>query len=124
VSFNDQRLGVKVEEGIIDIRAALKKHPNQEVEADMMDVINGGDTILHKLETYIHTLSKTDNSYVIKEDKMDWGPAVTRPRKIICVGLNYKKHADETKAPYPEVPIIFNKFDNALTGHQSEITVP
>ena len=42
------------------------------------------------------------------------GLAVTRPSKIICVGLNYRKHADETGAKYPEVPILFNKFKTRL----------
>jgi 2-keto-4-pentenoate hydratase/2-oxohepta-3-ene-1,7-dioic acid hydratase in catechol pathway len=49
---------------------------------------------------------------------------VTAPNKIICVGLNYRKHADETNAPYPEYPILFNKFNNTLTGHRKDIAVP
>ena len=52
------------------------------------------------------------------------GACVTRPSKIICVGLNYRKHADETGAKYPEVPILFNKFQNALAGHKQNIAVP
>src|SRR5690606_33440597 len=60
----------------------------------------------------------------VNDDEITWGPCVTRPHKIICVGLNYRKHADETNAPYPEVPILFNKFDNTLTGHKDEIRVP
>ena len=68
--------------------------------------------------------SANGNAVVIDEEDLEWGPCVTRPHKIICVGLNYRKHADETNAPYPEVPILFNKFDNTLTGHQSEIAIP
>src|SRR5699024_7278732 len=62
--------------------------------------------------------------FLLDEKDVAWGPAVSRPRKIICVGLNYRRHADETKAKYPEIPIIFNKFDNALTGHLTGIKVP
>src|SRR5699024_1940563 len=79
---------------------------------------------LQELTTFITELPTLDKSYVKTKEEVEWGPALTRPRKIICVGLNYKKHADETKAAYPEIPIIFNKFDNALTGHQSNIAVP
>src|SRR5699024_4299669 len=46
------------------------------------------------------------------------------PSKIICVGLNYQKHADETHSPYPENPILFNKFNNTLTGHKQHVKVP
>ncbi len=45
-------------------------------------------------------------------------------KKIICVGLNYRKHAEETKAAIPEFPILFNKFHNTITAHGSEIAIP
>src|SRR5690606_16772336 len=44
--------------------------------------------------------------------------------KIICVGLNYRKHAEETNAPIPQYPILFNKFNNTLTGHGHEVPLP
>src|SRR5690625_6896072 len=44
--------------------------------------------------------------------------------KIICVGLNYQKHADEVKADYPKQFILFNKFNNALSAHQQAVTIP
>jgi len=49
---------------------------------------------------------------------------VTRPSKIIAIGLNYKDHADESKEELPdipEVPLIFSKFPNSVTGHNHEI---
>ena len=45
-----------------------------------------------------------------------FGPCVTHPEKIICVGLNYRKHAAETGNPVPETPILFNKYNTALSG--------
>src|SRR5699024_10613583 len=47
----------------------------------------------------------------------------TKPNKIICVGLNYRKHADETNSPYPETPILFTKYNNTLTAHKRDIAV-
>jgi 2-keto-4-pentenoate hydratase/2-oxohepta-3-ene-1,7-dioic acid hydratase in catechol pathway len=52
------------------------------------------------------------------------GPCVTHPNKMICVGLNYRKHAEETNASIPEYPILFNKFNNTLTGHNHEVPLP
>src|SRR5699024_5361154 len=124
VTFNNHQLGVQVDEGIIDVNQALQQVSNEHVVYDVMQLREGGKEALQELTTFITELATLDKSYVKTKEEVEWGPALTRPRKIICVGLNYKKHADETKAAYPEFPIIFNKFDNALTGHQSNITVP
>src|SRR5699024_8153299 len=103
---------------------AKEKHPNDVIATTMMDLIEGGDSAYQALSQYITTLDKTDRDYMKDEADITWDAAITRPRKIICVGLNYRKHADETKAPYPKVPVLFNKFDNALTGHLQNIKVP
>jgi|SRR5690625_1593740 len=120
---NKTKLGVKTEQGIIDIEAALKFYPKEAVSTHMMKLIQGGEDALKKVRNYVDELPH-DETYIIDEDSIEWGPAVINPEKIICVGLNYRKHADETKSPYPEVPVLFNKFNNALTGHLSEIAVP
>ncbi|WP_062308203.1 fumarylacetoacetate hydrolase family protein [Alicyclobacillus sendaiensis] len=51
-------------------------------------------------------------------------PPVTRPQKILCVGLNYRKHAEEAKMPIPSSPVYFAKFVNSLAGHGDEIAIP
>jgi 2-keto-4-pentenoate hydratase/2-oxohepta-3-ene-1,7-dioic acid hydratase in catechol pathway len=49
---------------------------------------------------------------------------ITRPPKIICVGLNYRDHAEESKLPIPEVPTIFAKFPTAALGPRQPIVLP
>jgi len=39
---------------------------------------------------------------------------VTEPEKIVCIGLNYRRHAAETNNPVPKLPILFNKYNSAL----------
>lgn len=51
-------------------------------------------------------------------------PPVTRPEKIICVGLNYRPHVEESRMPIPEYPVLFNKFNNALRGAGEPVKVP
>lgn len=121
---NTYALGVKTDEGVIDVKKAVEVFPENGVATDMMELIEGGDEAVRRLEQFVKSLDYKGAGFVKKESEIEWGPAVTKPSKIICVGLNYKKHADETKAKYPEVPILFNKFDNALTGHLAEIEVP
>ena len=51
-------------------------------------------------------------------------PPVPDPKKIVCVGLNYRDHAEESGMPIPENPILFAKFANAIVGHGRPIVVP
>ncbi len=46
------------------------------------------------------------------------------PQKVICVGLNYKDHAIESKMAIPKEPVLFSKFPSALIGHGEEIVAP
>lgn len=52
------------------------------------------------------------------------GPPVARPSKIVCIGLNYSKHAKETNAPIPKEPIIFFKSTTSYNGPNDPITIP
>ena len=49
---------------------------------------------------------------------------IPRPPKFICVGLNYRDHAEETKMPIPTVPTIFAKFSTAVIGPGDSIVLP
>ena len=49
---------------------------------------------------------------------------IPRPPKIICIGLNYKDHAAESKLPTPEVPTVFCKFPTAAIGPGQPIVLP
>jgi 2-keto-4-pentenoate hydratase/2-oxohepta-3-ene-1,7-dioic acid hydratase in catechol pathway len=51
-------------------------------------------------------------------------PPIDRPSKIVCVGLNYRDHAEEQGSPLPERPILFAKWPNSLSGPGDPIVVP
>jgi len=52
------------------------------------------------------------------------GSPIARPSKILCIGLNYKDHAEETGAKIPAEPIIFMKSTTALVGPNDDIMIP
>ncbi|MGO3162384.1 MAG: fumarylacetoacetate hydrolase family protein [Sphingobacteriaceae bacterium] len=52
------------------------------------------------------------------------GSPVARPSKIVCIGLNYKDHADETGTQIPQEPIIFMKSTTALNGPDDPVVIP
>jgi acylpyruvate hydrolase len=49
---------------------------------------------------------------------------VGAPAKIVCIGLNYRKHAEESGAPLPGFPMLFSKWSSALTNPDSDIPLP
>ncbi|MGK0184973.1 MAG: 2,4-diketo-3-deoxy-L-fuconate hydrolase [Verrucomicrobiales bacterium] len=52
------------------------------------------------------------------------GSPLSRPSKIICIGLNFSDHAAETGAAEPTEPIIFFKATSAITGPSDGVTIP
>jgi 2-keto-4-pentenoate hydratase/2-oxohepta-3-ene-1,7-dioic acid hydratase in catechol pathway len=51
-------------------------------------------------------------------------PPLTRPGKIVCIGLNYRAHAEEQGAEPPETPTFFAKFRNALAAPGATVPLP
>lgn len=54
----------------------------------------------------------------------DLAPVIPRPGKIICVGLNYARHIEEMGHERPDVPTLFIKFPEALTGPYDDVLLP
>ncbi|HVM31398.1 MAG TPA: fumarylacetoacetate hydrolase family protein [Candidatus Limnocylindrales bacterium] len=54
-------------------------------------------------------------------DEVDLLPPVPRPGKLVCIGVNYRSHADEQDRPPPTSPVIFAKLTTALVGHGATV---
>lgn len=122
--LNQVRLGVKVKAGIIDIAAAAQAL-ELPAPASIDEAIGGGTMAAAQLEAIVDAvLEDPKHAYVLEETNLLYAPVVSSPQKIICVGLNYRKHAEETKAEIPTSPILFNKFANALSAHGDSIGLP
>lgn len=52
------------------------------------------------------------------------GPALIGPGKVICIGLNYRRHAEETGADIPKAPVVFSKFSDSVAASGDAITIP
>jgi len=115
-------LGVKTDNGVLDVCEAAAA-AGREAPVSVMQAIEQGDSALAALADLVSATSSGSPAW-LREDTLRFGPCVTEPKKIVCVGLNYRKHAEETKAEIPEYPILFNKFHNALAAHGQEIVIP
>jgi 2,4-diketo-3-deoxy-L-fuconate hydrolase len=74
---------------------------------------------LQKLEGIVN-----EEKLPLIEDGQRIGSPIARPSKILCIGLNYAKHAKETGAAIPTEPILFMKSTSSLTGPFDNIIIP
>lgn len=87
----------------------------------LLQFIEGGSEALEKAAAFADQ-SPASARYKLHEVKLR--APIPRPRKLICVGLNYRDHAAETGAQIPTVPTIFNKFATAVIGPGDNIVLP
>ncbi|WP_345800881.1 fumarylacetoacetate hydrolase family protein [Microbacterium sp. AZCO] len=52
------------------------------------------------------------------------GAPLAQPAKIVCIGLNYRDHADETGAAYPAEPVVFMKDPTTIVGPFDDVLIP
>ena len=115
----ESSLGVKTDQGILDVRVAERMfRQNAPVTIDEVFQRGGGPELQRLVQS-----ARGEAGLHLDEATVEFGPCVTRPEKIVCVGLNYRKHAEETGQPVPRQPILFNKYNTALNGHRGVIAV-
>lgn len=69
-----------------------------------------------------HKLASTATGPIVQADRVL--TPVLAPRKVICVGLNYKKHIEESGEQTPEYPTLFSKWAQSLIGPTANIDMP
>jgi 2-keto-4-pentenoate hydratase/2-oxohepta-3-ene-1,7-dioic acid hydratase in catechol pathway len=117
------RLGVKTAKGVLDVpqSAALLRTRAPSTVDDLLQNEDGPS-----LNTLVGTALQSSScaQAFVDEQSIDYGPVVTRPEKIVCVGLNYRRHAKEVNLPIPKQPVLFGKFNNTLSGHNQDVRLP
>ncbi len=117
------RLGAKTNKGVLDVKQAAEilKIASPASLDDMLQNEEGA-SVQAVVEAALK--SAAAKKAFLKEEAITYGPLVTRPEKIVCVGLNYRKHAEEIKLPIPKQPVLFNKFNNSLLQQGGTIKLP
>jgi len=109
--FGQEKPGVHIDGVNYDVSGFIKDY-------DEMFFANGGlPHLAWMLEQHKEMLHKVP-------DGVRMGSPVARPSKIVCIGLNYAKHARETNAAIPKEPIIFLKSTTSLIGPYDTVTIP
>ena len=76
---------------------------------------------LEKLKKW---LSENESSCPKVNDSVRLGAPLVRPSKIVCVGLNYAKHAAESGMAVPKEPVLFFKATSAIVGPNDDVIIP
>lgn len=117
-----ETLGIRFDDGVFDVAQAsalLGLAAPQSLEQLLRE---GG---LAQVEALIaETRSAKLTQALVPESSITYGRLFTNPGKIVCVGLNYRRHAQEIGMSIPKVPVLFNKFNNSLAAHKSTIRLP
>jgi 2-keto-4-pentenoate hydratase/2-oxohepta-3-ene-1,7-dioic acid hydratase in catechol pathway len=117
------RLGVKTDKGILDVPETARALGMQ-APATADDLLQNEDGRSLNVLVDAALRSSGTRATFVDEAGIEYGPVVTRPEKIVCVGLNYRRHAKEIKLPIPQYPVLFSKFNSALSGHNGAIKLP
>lgn len=116
---NILRLGIRTEVGVIDVAQASAEHAG--IPPTMDAAIRGRTEAMKSLQGLAE---QPEARWLLTEQDLQPGPCVGTPEKLICIGLNYKRHAQETGLPIPEVPVLFSKFNNTLAATGEPIPLP
>lgn len=114
------QLGLKTNKGVIDVAKAIAIH-GLELPATPDQFYRAGNTAL---DGFVELAKMdVDASALRNEQTLTLGPCVPNPGKILCVGLNYRQHAIESKMKIPELPVLFSKFNNTIAAPDEGIPV-
>jgi 2-keto-4-pentenoate hydratase/2-oxohepta-3-ene-1,7-dioic acid hydratase in catechol pathway len=116
-----ESLGLRREDRILDVGKAGKalKVP---VPASTDELLEGKG--IAGLQKVLAAPASSVKAALVPVEEARFGPCITRPQKIIMLGFNYRRHAMETGSPIPKAPVLFNKYNNALLGHEGVIQLP
>lgn len=109
------RLGIVTPEGVVD--AGL----------DAAAFFSGGQVAYDRLAASAASSASASSSgpgtVVGDLEALDLAPTVPNPGKILCVGLNYRRHAAESGMAEPKEPVLFSKFNNSLAPHGAAVSI-
>ena len=107
----NEKIGIQLENKRIDVSTFGEDYDEKFFET------NG----LERLKEWLNVNEATCTTV---DDSVRLGSPIGRPSKLVCVGLNYAKHAEETGAKVPTEPVLFFKSTTAIVGPNDNVMIP
>lgn len=119
-SHNTDKIGIRTERGVIDVDRAA--------DALLLDAPRTAHQFyqqgLDALPALREIEKRATDAFMLDESQLTLAPLIPQPEKILCVGLNYRRHAAESGLAEPTTPVLFSKFNNALAACHEAIPLP
>jgi 2-keto-4-pentenoate hydratase/2-oxohepta-3-ene-1,7-dioic acid hydratase in catechol pathway len=109
------RAAVFADHQYIDVHATDASLP-----ASVRQILEGGPAMLRK----VAEAARRPVAVKLPAGKAKLLAPIPDPRKIVCLGLNYRDHAAESGAAIPKEPILFSKYPTAIIGPEQPIILP
>jgi 2-keto-4-pentenoate hydratase/2-oxohepta-3-ene-1,7-dioic acid hydratase in catechol pathway len=87
--------------------------------SDLLSLLNGGDDALKRIDTYLAT-----SPAGVPLASVKLCAPIPAPPKILCMGLNYRDHAEEAHLEIPKYPVFFAKYNNTVVGSGDDVVLP
>lgn len=114
------RMGVKRGSTVLDVTAA--SDAGLEAPGSAQALYSTGFPALKQLEVALKRWDELGEFY-IDEGEVTYASPISAPGKLLCVGLNYRKHAAESGMAEPKEPVLFSKFNNSLAADHDEVAI-
>ena len=106
---NSTRVGALLCDDVVDLSTALGVRT-------MLEFLSAGTSMLMRAEEIVK-----GGAYRLPLTKATIVAPISNPGKILCIGMNYREHCIEQNFPIPTEPVIFSKFNSAITGPNSSV---
>jgi len=112
----DFRIGILRNDRVFDLRTL-----SQQLPGDMLAFLAAGQSAL---SLAAQTVQAAQAHQGIPLDSVRLAAPIPKPGKIMCIGLNYRDHANESNQPIPEFPTLFAKYSTCVIGPDEPIVIP
>jgi 2-keto-4-pentenoate hydratase/2-oxohepta-3-ene-1,7-dioic acid hydratase in catechol pathway len=128
----EPRIGVRVEQNVLDIGAAISVYAGEALPATMKALLAQGAPALDRVRSLVD-LALADPQLFARAwksvDSISYMPPIPDVERFLCVGKNYAKHLEELKRSdlireMPQEPTSFIKLASSLTGHDCPVARP
>ncbi len=113
----EERAGIRMDDGnFVDLQAAMPAGPSSwrcVLDAGLMDKVQAA-----------YAAGEFEIPPRMDPATVRLAPPIPNPTKVICLGLNYRDHAEEQNKPLPERPMLFPKVPSALVGDGEPVVLP
>ena len=110
----ENRTGLLLGDQVVDLNRA-----NADIPTAMIDLLEGGEAMMAKVRR-VEAAAPAG----VPLDSVQLKAPVLKSGKVLCLGLNYRLHAEEGGMDIPTIPILFHKSRTSLVGHGENVVLP